>query len=183
MATTPDSQQLILAMQRYVDGDADSFDTLYEALGPVVQRGHARWSGRETAADLTQQTFLKIHRGRKGYRSGEPVTPWVMTIARRVSIDSLRKRGRGREHLTAQGELPARPVPPAVEARDTQRHVQHALRSLSDGQRQVVELHHLQGHGFAEVATRLGIQENAARVRASRAYANLRRILSPAAAA
>ena len=170
-------------MERYADGDSASFETLYAALAPLVQRGHARWSGRETAADLTQQTFLKVHRGRRGYKAGEPVTPWVMTIARRVSIDSLRQRGRAREHLTPQGELPPRPVAPAVEARDTGRHVRHALNALSAGQREVVELHHLQGHAFAEVATRLGIQENAARVRASRAYANLRRILGPAAAA
>ncbi len=89
---TRDDQALTDAMGRYVDGDAASFRVVYDALAPVVLRCQMRWVGDAAlASDLTQETFLRVHRARDRYRAGAPVGPWVITIARRLSIDALRR--------------------------------------------------------------------------------------------
>jgi RNA polymerase sigma factor (sigma-70 family) len=59
--------------------------------------------------------------------------------------------------------------------------VQAALAALPAGQREVVELHKLQGMSMAEVAERLAIREGAVRVRAHRAYKALAAWLTPVA--
>ena len=165
------------AMGRYLDGDERAFRQVYAALAPVVRRCHARWSGAQSADDLTQQTFLRVHRARESYRRDSAVGPWVLAIARRLSIDALRSRGRAFESLTREGELPPVGVSPAVEARAVAAAVRAAVEALPENQRAVVELHRFEDQSFAEVAATLGIQETAARVRAHRAYAALRGLL------
>lgn len=171
-------------MLRYADGDTRGFDAVYGRLAPVVAACQRRWVGDpDLAADLTQETFLRLHHARMRYRPGAPVGPWVLTIARRLSIDALRRRGRGLERLTADGALPE---PVADEAADgaaaldpeaLMGELRAALETLPAAQREAVALHKLDGLPMAEVALRLGIKEGAARVRAHRGYEALRRLL------
>ena len=168
------TEALMRAMDGHAEGDAAAFAELYFALGPLVRRCHARWSGESTADDLTQQTFLCVHRDRARYGRGRPVKPWVLAIARHLSIDALRKRGRSLELLTREGALPDRGCAADVERRAVAARVRAAVEALPAGQREVVELHKLEEWSFSEVAGALGINESAARVRAHRAYYSLR---------
>lgn len=176
------------AMGRYVDGDARAFNTVYRLLYPMVLACQRRWAGVDRAEDLAQQTFLKVHRNRHRYRTGSPVGPWVLAIARHLSIDALRKAGRSRETLTREGTLPDRLTDhrdPAIDA-EIKEAVRAAVETLPPSQRAVIAMHKLDERSFAEVAEALDINEGAARVRAHRAYARLRKALhgfSPAMAA
>ncbi|MFN3199122.1 MAG: RNA polymerase sigma factor [Bradymonadia bacterium] len=174
---TRDESQLIDAMGRYADGDARAFDEVYRVLSPVVLRCQIRWVGDRTLAeDLTQQTFLRVHKARDRYRPGAPVGPWVLTIARRLSIDALRKRGSRKDVLTREGELPEMQTAPEEEETPTEliEALKQAINELPEGQRAVVAMHKLEGRPLAEVAATLGIKEGAARVRAHRGYNRLR---------
>ncbi len=179
---TRDDQALTDAMGRYVDGDAASFRVVYDALAPVVLRCQMRWVGDAAlASDLTQETFLRVHRARDRYRAGAPVGPWVITIARRLSIDALRRKGAARVRVTGDGTVPEVPVMPEVAEESTAwivDAVREAIEALPDGQREVVAMHKLEGMPLAEVAERLGIREGAARVRAHRGYNRLRAALA-----
>lgn len=176
---------LTLAMADYADGDPAAFEIVYAALAPVVRACQRRWVGDATLAeDLTQETFLRLHRVRLQYRAGAPVGPWVLTIARRLSIDALRRRGAWGERLTGDGSLPEVGVAPVEAGEAPEPDVEAmmaalraAVSTLPDGQREVVALHKLEGLPLAEVAARLGIREGAARVRAHRGYARLRALL------
>lgn len=170
-------QALTDAMGRYADGDAAAFDEVYDRLAPLVLGHLGRWVGPQRAEDLLQRTFLKVHRARHRYRRGAPVGPWVLSIARNVAIDDLRRRGRAREELTREGALPE----PSDDGRgrlDERFEVIEAVRAAVDAlpasQRTVVALHKLEERPFREVADRLGIKEGAARIRAHRAYDRLR---------
>lgn len=169
--------ELTEAMGRYADGDPEAFETVYRLLAPMVERCHRRWAGPAAAEDLTQQTFMKIHRVRDRYQRGSPVGPWVLSIARHLAIDSLRKRGRNREWLTDRGHLPELTSEPVIDDRDVAEAVRAAVAELPQAQRDVIALHKLEERPFAEVADLLGIQEGAARVRAHRAYGRLRELL------
>ena len=181
---TPAERVLIDAMERYADGDAAAFNQVYGALAPVVRRCLMRWVGdSELAHDLVQETFLRVHRARDRYLTGAPVGPWVLTIARRLSIDALRRRGRARDRITREGELPEpieREEPDEPTPQWLVDEVRAAVAALPDGQRQVVSMHKLEGRPLADIARDLGIQEGAARVRAHRGYQRLKSALGSA---
>ncbi|MCA9539132.1 MAG: sigma-70 family RNA polymerase sigma factor [Myxococcales bacterium] len=165
------------AMARYADGDPAGFHEVYEALAPVVIRCMRRWiADGALAEDLVQETFLRVHRARDRYRTGAPVGPWVLTIARRLAIDALRRRGAARDVLTSEGRLPepgeAPPEPEEDEALIAE--VRAAVADLPESLRVVVAMHKLDEVPLAEVAAALGLREGAVRVRAHRGYKRLR---------
>src|ERR1700690_3990365 len=82
-------------MDRYASGDDAAFAELYDLLAPKLLGFLFRQTrNRARAEDLVQQTFLQMHCARESYVTGAPVLPWAFAIARRLAIDSYRKRKR-----------------------------------------------------------------------------------------
>jgi RNA polymerase sigma-70 factor (ECF subfamily) len=169
-------------MDAYVAGDMAAFQRLFRTLAPSVHAFFARTMGHGAVAeDLLQTTFLKLHAARGSWRTGERLRPWVFTIAARVRTDWLRRNGHAEEEVEAEPVMaPEAPQDPAdaVLARERSERVRAALERLSGPQRVVVHLHRFAGLGFAEIGNVLGISESAAKLRAFRAYAELRRLLA-----
>ncbi|MCC6751706.1 MAG: RNA polymerase sigma factor [Deltaproteobacteria bacterium] len=175
-------------MAAYAQGDRRAFEALFSRLGPRVHGFFLRRFGSPAVADdLMQLTFLKVHRARAEYRTGEPVRPWVFTIAARVRVDELRRRGR-RPERTGVADLEPRidPAdPPQLDAATALEHaekaaqVRAALEGLPESQRVVVHLHRYEGMTFDEIAKLLGTTEGAVKLRAFRAYEQLRKRLAP----
>ncbi len=95
-------------------------------------------------------------------------------------MDWLRRSGREEEvddEVLPVAEARSDPAT-AVLARERSERVRAALESLSGPQRVVVHLHRFEELSFAEVGEVLGISEGAAKLRAFRAYAELRRLLA-----
>lgn len=169
-------------MQAYVEGDVAAFQRLFASLAPSLRRFFARSVRDPTVADdLTQTTFLKLHRSRRSWKRGERLRPWVFTIAGRVRSDWLRTQ-RGEPEPLDEERLEAADgaVDPAsaLGVRELGEEVQGAIDELSEPQRVVVHLHRFEGLGFADIGRILGISEGAARVRAFRAYEELRKRLA-----
>ena len=169
-------------MEAYVAGDAGAFESLSRSLAPSIQTFFVRSVGRGAVAeDLLQTTFLKIHAARRTWRRGERLRPWVFTIAARVRVDWLRSRGRTEREIHGDGvgepESRADPGEAALEEERAER-VRVALDSLPEPQRVVIHLHRFEGLSFGEIGKVLGISEGAARLRAFRAYGQLRTLLS-----
>ena len=78
-------------MGAYQRGDHGAFEELFARYAALVT-GYMRrgYRSEHDAQDLTQQTFLHLHRGRHDYRAGAPLRPWLMTIARNVLRDRIR---------------------------------------------------------------------------------------------
>ena len=82
-------------MLRYQQADAVATTALIDQLSPQLYRFFAAQMGNtDEASDMLQDAWLRIHRVRHTYRPGEPLLPWVYAIARRVRVDSYRKRRR-----------------------------------------------------------------------------------------
>src|ERR1700726_2803502 len=98
-------------MARYQQADPGAVAVLVERLSPQLYRFFASQLGNRTdAEDMLQDTWLRIHRVRHTYRPSEPLLPWVYAIARRVRVDSYRKRERIASRETSAyvlSELPA----------------------------------------------------------------------------
>ena len=169
-------------MEAYVKGDDAAFERLFGLLAPSLRAFFLRSVGNVAdAEDLMQTTLLKVHGARDHWRRGERLRPWLFTIAARVRIDWLRRKGRVLEEQ-ADEEDPPQPVALADEgdsflARERAERVRAAVDSLGEPQRTIVHLHRFEGLTFAEIGRVLGLSEGAAKLRAFRAYEQLRKLL------
>jgi RNA polymerase sigma-70 factor (ECF subfamily) len=180
-AGTPrDDERLRALMTAYQDGDLGAFDRLYAALETEL-RGflRARCHDPQRVDDLLQETFLQLHRSRRGYLPGLPVRPWVYAIAKRVFLMHVRKvRRRESRELTELSTVPEPEVPAAADRLADRSELVSALRQVPPDGRRAFLLHHWRGLSFREIAVRLGIAPGAAKLRSSRAGGRLRRLLA-----
>lgn len=165
-------------MRRYVEqADASAFEALFRRYAGRLHGLFTRTSGtRELASDLVQKTFLHVHRARADFTQGRLFRPWLYTIALNVRREESRRRARSREVSVDPQEVREPSVDPQASSA-TDRLVQRALTQLNDGQREVVLLHWYEGLSFPEIAELLGATVSAVKVRAHRAYGELRRLL------
>lgn len=169
-------------MMRHVDGDRTAFDQLFvRHREPLRGYFRAQGVGAEVARDLTQQTFLHLHRARGDFRPDQALRPWLYAIARNVLRHELRRRRRKPETLVPSEHLELTPA--QTGPADPRLDVARVLRQLPEAQRDVLILHWFQGLSFAEVGATLGMRESTARVRAHRAYAFLRKFFEREVAA
>ena len=163
-------------MAAFSAGDEAAFEVLFERYSPAV---HALLLGLSrsaaTAADLTQDTFVSLVRGRGRFVQGSRFRPWLFTIA----VNSFRDhhRRRRREVLVPVDELPVAMVDPVVVDPGLDRLVREALEGLPAEQREALVLHHFHDLGYGEVGARIGMSEGAVKVRAHRGHARLRQRL------
>jgi RNA polymerase sigma-70 factor (ECF subfamily) len=165
-------------MQAYIGGDTVAFDELFRRYAPIVLRLMRRETRLASEAqDLVQQTFLQLHRARRDYDPSRPLRAWLFTIALNVRRGRMRQDLRHPEQAVARSEEPPVPAVPAnteqwVAAAEAWRMIQ----ALPPAQREVIELHWQEGLSFSEIASALGQTLSAVKVRAHRAYAEIRRL-------
>src|SRR5580693_1537372 len=106
-----DEAALNAAMDRYATGDGGAFAALHAALYPRLHAYLTRMSGSSSnAADLAQETFLRMHRARATFAAGGAVLPWAYAIARNVALDHARAA-----RLRQTERLPSDPGSEAVD--------------------------------------------------------------------
>jgi RNA polymerase sigma-70 factor (ECF subfamily) len=173
----PSEAELCDRMKAYLGGDIDAFDALYAAFAGRL-RGYLLSQCRDAALadDLVQETFMQIHRSRRTYEPGRPVTPWVYAIARHVYLMNRRSTGRRvrfEERLVADArsdDVPHDALDTIVDGDEVRR----ALKGVPADQREALLMHHVEGWSFVEIAARLGIRVNAAKTRAFRGMKKMR---------
>ncbi len=134
------------------------------------------------AEDLTQETFVRAFAALAGYRPTAKVSTWLLTIATRLALDSIRRQKHRRRALAARGEE-ARPSPqpsPAelTEARDAAVRVERAIGSLSPDHQAVIVLRVFHGLDYCDIAEALGVEQGTVKSRLSRARRHLRELLT-----
>jgi RNA polymerase sigma factor (sigma-70 family) len=177
---TGDEERRATALMRGAQaGDKAAYAELLILLTAVASRfARSRLRSAPFVDDVVQETLLTVHRARRSYDPARPFAPWFYAILSNRLIDVIRRERRigGRE--IGFDEIPE---PPA--AKDEDRHtidverIRDALRSLSAGQRDVVEGLKYRDESVRETASRLGMSESAVKVSAHRAYKRLRKLL------
>jgi RNA polymerase sigma-70 factor (ECF subfamily) len=174
----PPESELCAHMKAYLDGEIEAFDALYTAFAGRL-RGYLLSQCRDAtlADDLLQETFMQIHRSRRTYQPGRPVTPWVYAIARHVYLMKRRSAGRRvrfEESLAADARAGDEVSRDALDTMVEGDEIRRALRRVPEDQRQALLMHHVEGWSFVEIASRLGIRVNAAKTRAFRGMKKMR---------
>ena len=179
-ADEPDKDAgLVAGMVAYQAGELVGFEELYASLAGDLERFFAAAEGGGVAKDLVQDTFLEIHRSRRVYLPPLPVRPWVFGLARNVLRRHRRVAWRRARRESAATPEPGPPAwkskfPPSNGSPFDAGDIEEALRGLPPARREAWVLHHMQGWSFEEIAARLGIGVNAAKLRSSRAMRALR---------
>ena len=94
--TTPLISDGVL-IKRYIDGNNAAFETLLKRhRSRILSSIYLLVGDRYVAEDIFQETFIKvIHSIQKGkYNHEDKFLPWVLRIARNMSIDTIRARKR-----------------------------------------------------------------------------------------
>ena len=141
------------------------FERFYEQHRVEVMRLLRRRLGGERADDAFQETFLRALQAYGRLDHAEHLRAWVLTIARNVAIDTLRR-----------SQPIAGPVDPPVE---DERPAYEELAPLTDGlppkERAAVVLRYGYDLSYAAIGAALGSSEQAARQAASAGVRRLRR--------
>lgn len=153
------------------------FDPIVDRYGEMVLRVARALVGSADADDVWQETFLAALRAWPGLDESVNTEAWLVTVAKRRSIDLLRKRGREPIPVSVLPEIPARMDGSLVGDAE----LIDALSKLTGHQRRCVAYHHLVGLPFVEVAGILGIDTAAARRASADGIKRLRGILVPEA--
>jgi RNA polymerase sigma factor (sigma-70 family) len=163
-------------------GDSQAWEELVRRhYVPLLRHLTAQTGDPETAADLTQQTFLDAYRRLARLEPDQPFVPWLFQIARYNFLPWWRRRWVLRHaSLEAMVERAGEAVgafrqADQIEAVGERDAIQQALDRLSPVLREALLLHELEGLTAREVAAALGISEAAAERRIGRALAAFRR--------
>lgn len=163
---------------RTAHGDRQAFERIVEYTAAPLYRVALRMLGNTADADESlQETFVRAHQAlaQGQWREGTKTYPWLLAIATRVCVDSLRRRN-GRP--VPFGDIDANWLVSDGEQAERTRRVRELLAYMNDlppDQRAALVLRYIEGLSNAEVAEALSISEGAVEQRLIRARANLRR--------
>src|ERR1700730_8999554 len=151
-------------MRRIQDEDADALALLYDRYNGILKALILRVIHNETEADdLLQEIFMEIWNQAKNFsaQKGKPLG-WMVTLARRRSIDGLRKKQaykRAEERL--QSETEQRPeawvhnaTAEEIAFSDTRVLVRNVINGLPPAQQQAIEFAFFQGMSQREIAAK-----------------------------
>jgi len=146
---------------RFAAGDVDALALLYDrhrssAYGVALRITRER----SLAEDAVQNAFISLWRNPHAYRADRgSVRTWLLAIVRNRSIDLLRHQ-RPVSELPAEGVTPAILIQPDIwhdvaEVLDREA-MARALATLSDRQREAIEMAYFSGLTQLEIAGRTG---------------------------
>jgi RNA polymerase sigma-70 factor (ECF subfamily) len=180
--------------EKLLAGSPGAFRALVTIYMPMMLAAARRVLRSEAdAQDAVQDAFIAASNRLNTLREPAAIGPWLRRIAINQAITRWRRRTRAAEdsiddllpRFDEEGWRVTAPDPPAsnveedLSRADTQAAVRAAIDRLPDTHRMVILLRDIEGLSTAEAAERLGIEENALKVRLHRARAALRTLLEP----
>jgi RNA polymerase sigma-70 factor (ECF subfamily) len=155
-------------------GDPLAAAALVRATQSDVWRLCAALGDRQSADDLTQETYLRAFAALHRFEGRSSVRTWLLSIARRVCADAVRSRRRRRLSLVREEReletlVPAPEGDPVAEGAA----VSDLLARLDADRREAFVLTQLLGLPYAEAAEVAGCPVGTIRSRVARARADL----------
>jgi RNA polymerase sigma-70 factor (ECF subfamily) len=172
------------------DAISDDFAEIFSTHERAIYRYLLRLTENEAdAEDLTQEAFVRVHRGLPGFRGDSSVKTWLYRIASNVFLDHTRSASTKRDRVTAaldetvgvagDWEDEEAPRPDEVaEQSEMSACVQEHVEALPESYRTVLVMHDEEGLTAREIAEVLGCSEANAKIRLHRARERLRASLN-----
>ena len=167
-------------MLRMAEGDRDSLREIYESYRKLIfavcmnQLRH-----RESAEDVTADFFIRLFQSAKTFRANGHHKAWMITIARNMCVDYMRKNGRemavldapppdeedgaGREISadTGPGDTPLfhRERPSLAEETANRLTLEAAMQLLTPVEKEIIDMKIAGGFTFREIAETLAMPQ------------------------
>jgi RNA polymerase sigma-70 factor (ECF subfamily) len=177
--------QLIAAVLK---GDRASFEPLVRKYSPRVFATARRYARRESEVeDISQEVWLKAFEKLGSFRNEAPFEHWLMRLTVRTCYDFLRAHQRNREMSFSDLSEPESDwlekflATPETESETTEAAkalVKRVLDRLSPQARMVITLLEIEDRSVKEIARLTGWSVPLVKVRAFRARAEMRKIIS-----
>jgi RNA polymerase sigma-70 factor, ECF subfamily len=184
-----DEGELVTELQAGSDAAFDYLVTYYHSS--VYNLVYGILSDRADAADVTQEVFLHVFRGIRGFRGGSSLKTWLYRISVRQALNHRRwcwRHHRMQTSIDAEGPEKS----PALELKDgeatpfeqcaaheVQATVRRALASVPTVFRSAVILRDLEGLSYEEIAEVLEVSVGTVKSRIMRGRRMLKEILDP----
>ena len=123
----------------------------------------------EEALDVVQETFIRVHKHLPNFKGDAAFFTWAYRIAYNLSVDSVRKSGRGENvaveentltdagsHYEPYATTSASPQKAMLRGELSQE-LQRALATLSENHRAILLLREVDGLSYEELAESLGV--------------------------
>jgi RNA polymerase sigma-70 factor (ECF subfamily) len=149
------------------EGDDVAVRELVRRTQPAVWRMCAALGSPGEEDDLVQETYMRALRALDTYRGEAPVQPWLLSIARRVCADHVRRRVRQRRLVDRLSMTTLPNEPPALDG------LIDLLDVLSDDRREAFVLTQVVGLSYEDAAAAAECPIGTIRSRVARARADL----------
>ena len=165
-------------IERCRQGDRTAFEELVRLTHRrVYSLAYRLVKDRSDAEDVAQEAYLRMYRGLAGFREEAAFETWMHRIVANCAMTHLRRRGRFGDLLRDE-EGPDQVTPDRAQELTVNRdELSRGLATLPEGQRVAVLLKDVYGLSVREIATELGIEEGAVKVRVHRARKRLKVLL------
>ena len=179
----PVSTELDALLRRVAQRDLDAFATFYDltrarVFGLVTRVLRDPGYSEET----TQDVYLQVWRSAANYdpSAGSPLA-WLLTVAHRRAVDRVRAEQAASQRESRYGaaniDPPSDHVADSVILRDERQQVTDCLDSLTDVQREAIQLAYYDGLTYVQVSERLSANLATIKSRMRDAIRGLRRCL------
>lgn len=168
-------------MLQYRNGHAAAFETLYRRHKDPLWRYLLRGTeDREAAAEMFQDIWSGVIRGRHGYEPRARFTTWLYTLAHHRLVDHYRLRSLATAPLEAAEDVAtADPGPDgAAQTAQLRRRLLDGLARLPHEQREAFLLKEEGGLSLEEIGSVTGVGRETVKSRLRYALAKLRQELS-----
>lgn len=160
------NEEFIESISLLLKGDKNGLRRIYEAYvrliySVVFDLVH----NKEDAEDITSEFFVKLIRVAKSYNMGSPHKTWLVTIARNMSIDYLRKKSHEFSASVSSYDCEYDLIEEGVadtkgDSLENQvtlsRDLSEAMGTLSSKEKEIVDLKLVGQFKFKEIADMLG---------------------------
>jgi len=184
MTADDPTQAWVEDVRRARRGDSNAFAALVRSMQRQVFGLSLRLLRNEgEASEIAQEAFLRAYQNLEKYDDARPFDLWVMTIARNLCLDILRRRQKVRmddveDHAYALGTGEANAEDNAI-AKQERQSLEDAMNTLSVDDREVLALYYVQKRTTKEIAEIVGVAPGTIMARLFRAREKLRQRMQP----
>ena len=159
-------------------GDSRALEQLYlEYYRRLLQFLSRLSSQREALEEAINDTFWIVWRKADEFRGDSRVSTWIMGIAWRCALKSLRRNNDASAEALATFEPAELPVAEAFALEERSQWLAHGLATLPFEQRAALELAYFVGHSCEEIAAIMDCPVNTVKARMFQARIKLRNLL------
>jgi len=174
-----DSSEDLILIERFLAGEADAFDRLYQRYyARVFHIAQGILLRHEEAADVTQEIFTLVYRNLPRFDQRSKFSTWLF----RVAVNRAIQQARSIRHIRTETDLSDAEHAPAADHTEQwdDPTVQSVMAQLAPDDRAILTLFYWEDLTLVEIAESLGCRSNAAKTRLFRARERFKKLYEAA---